>query len=160
MVLPFRRSIIDTANRYRIIENDYVHDVLDQPRALQATLTALHIPESFPSLLQRLERGEWRRIVLTGMGSSFWALYPLHMQLVANGFASILLETSELLYYFPKLFDRETLMMVVSQSGESAEIVRLLDENRGRAHLIAVTNTPDSPLARKSDAVLLTTAGQ
>ena len=154
------RFAVDPHHRYRIIENDYVRDILDQPRTLEATLQGLGIPASFPAVVQRLERREWRRIVLTGMGSSFFALYPLSIQLTASGFAPVLLETSELLYYFPNLFDQETLMIVVSQSGKSAEIVRLLDENRGRAYLIAVTNTAASPLAERSNTVFLTAAGQ
>ena len=39
-------------------------------------------------------------------------------------------------------------------------MTRLLKENRGRASIIAVTNTPDSPLARRSNAVVLTRAGE
>jgi glucosamine--fructose-6-phosphate aminotransferase (isomerizing) len=39
-------------------------------------------------------------------------------------------------------------------------VVRLVEMNRGRSPLIAVTNTPDSPLAQRADAVVLTRAGQ
>jgi glucosamine--fructose-6-phosphate aminotransferase (isomerizing) len=50
-------------------------------------------------------------------------------------------------------------MVAVSQSGESAETVRLLEANRRASAVIAVTNTPGSTLAREADAVLLTRAG-
>jgi len=93
------------------------------------------------------------------MGSSFHALYPLHALLTSRGFTTVLAETSELVYYLPRLFDFQTLIIGVSQSGRSAEIVRLLDENRRRAQIIAVTNTPDSPLALQADALFLTRAG-
>jgi glucosamine--fructose-6-phosphate aminotransferase (isomerizing) len=147
-------------NTYNIIENDYVRDILDQPRALEATLRGLNIPNGLPQILRRLEGEELRRVVLTGMGSSFYALHPLHALLTSRGFTTVLLETSELLYYFPRLFDRQTLIVAVSQSGCSAEIVRLLDENGRRAQIIGVTNTDDSPLALQADSVLLTKAGQ
>ena len=94
------------------------------------------------------------------MGSSFHALYPLHMLLTSHGYISLLTETAELVHYFHRLLDAETLIVVVSQSGQSAEIVRLVEENRGRAQLVAVTNTADSPLASQADAVFLTNAGQ
>ena len=64
------------------------------------------------------------------------------------------------MYYLPRLFDSQTLIIAVSQSGQSAEIVRLLAENGRRAQIIAVTNTDDSPLALQADAVFLTSAGQ
>ena len=146
-------------SKYNIIENDYVRDILDQPRALEATLRGLHVPNSLPQILRRLEGGELRRIVLTGMGSSFYALHPLHVLLNSYGITTVMLETSELVHYFPKLLDRQTLIVAVSQSGRSAEIVRLLDENKRRAQIIGVTNTEDSPLAFQADSVLLTSAG-
>ena len=155
-----RRFIIAAHNKYRIIENDYVRDILDQPRALEATLRGLSVPESLGLIRERIERGELRRVVLTGMGSSFYALHPLHSLLTSYGFTTVLLETSELVYYFPRLLDSQTLLIAVSQSGRSAEIVRLLDENGRRAPIIGVTNTDDSPLALQADGVLLTRAGE
>src|SRR5208337_1293308 len=147
-------------SKYNIIENDYVRDILDQPRALEATLERLTVPNSLPQVLRRLEGGELRRIVLTGMGSSFYALHPLHVLLNSHGITTVMLETSELVHYFPKLLDRQTLIVAVSQSGRSAEIVRLLDENGRRAPIIGVTNTDDSPLALQADSAFLTKAGQ
>jgi glucosamine--fructose-6-phosphate aminotransferase (isomerizing) len=82
------------------------------------------------------------------------------MLLTSHGYISLLTETAELVHYFHRLLDAETLIVVVSQSGQSAEIVRLVEENRGRAQLVAVTNTADSPLASQADAVFLTNAGQ
>ena len=99
------RVIVPANTNYTIIENDYVRDILDQPRALEATLRGLSVPEGFPQIFGRLEKGEIRRIVLTGMGSSFYALHPLHARLTAAGLSTVMLETSELLYYFPSLLD-------------------------------------------------------
>jgi glucosamine--fructose-6-phosphate aminotransferase (isomerizing) len=94
------------------------------------------------------------------MGSSLFALHPLHALLTSRGFTTLLVETSELVYYLSRLLDCQTLIIAVSQSGRSAEIIRLLDENARRAPIIAVTNTDDSPLALQADSVFLTRAGQ
>jgi glucosamine--fructose-6-phosphate aminotransferase (isomerizing) len=94
------------------------------------------------------------------MGSSFHALLPLQIFLTSRGYTTVLVETSELVYYLPALLDPQTLIVAVSQSGRSAEIVRLLEENSGRARIIAVTNTDDSPLASQADAPFLTSAGE
>lgn len=72
----------------------------------------------------------------------------------------MMVETSELVHYKSRLFDPKTLIVAVSQSGQSAEVVRLLEINRGKSSIIAITNTPDSPLAKHADAAILTRAGK
>jgi glutamine---fructose-6-phosphate transaminase (isomerizing) len=144
----------------RIIEGDYVRDILDQPAALRNTLANLNPPKNLDRLAVKLNRGQFRRIVLTGMGSSFHVLHPLNLALVAAGFTPILLETSELIHYQNPFLDRQTLVVAVSQSGKSAEMMRMLEINRRHSPIIAVTNNPRSPLARSSNATLLTRAGK
>jgi len=70
----------------------------------------------------------------------------------------IVLETAELIHYGQALCDPETLLIAVSQSGGSAEMLRLLEVNR-QAPLVAVTNTADSPLARAAGLAVVTQAG-
>lgn len=144
---------------YSIIEGPYLRDILDQPRALEATLAALEVSEPLDRLAVSLRQGRFRTVVLTGMGSSFHALNPLSIDLTDHGFTAIMVETSELLHYRSRLFDPATLIVAVSQSGQSVEIVRLLEMNRGRSPVIAVTNTAGSPLAERSDAAIVTRAG-
>jgi len=92
------------------------------------------------------------------MGSSYYALHPLNLQLNDHGIQSIMLETSELVHYYSRALNPETLVVAVSQSGESAEMLRLAQVNQG-APIIAVTNNPDGTLARHAAAVLFTHAG-
>jgi glucosamine--fructose-6-phosphate aminotransferase (isomerizing) len=143
----------------RIIEGKYLEDILDQPRALQATLENLDTSQSLTTLSHRLAEGEFHRVVLTGMGSSFHALHPLNLQLISHGFTALMVETSELVHYQSRFFDPRTLIIAVSQSGQSAEMIRLAEVNRKRSAVIAVTNTPQSPLVEHSTAALFTRAG-
>ena len=94
------------------------------------------------------------------MGSSFHALHPSTSSLIHNGLTAMMVETSELVQYKSRLFDPKTLIVAVSQSGQGAEVVRLLEINRGRSSIVAITNTPDSPLAERADAAILTRAGK
>lgn len=142
---------------FSIIEGHYLRDILDQPRALQDTLAALEDGKSLRNVASHLY--DYRAVVLTGMGSSFHALYPLQVELGELGIPALMLETSELVHYHRHLFDRKTLVVVVSQSGQSAEVVRLLQVNGRRSPLVAVTNTADSPLAEEASAALVTRAG-
>ncbi len=147
-------------SEYMIIEGEYLHDIIAQPEAISNTLNALEEGGSLKSLCERFAGGEFGRIVLTGMGSSFHALHPLNLELINHGHTPLMVETSELIYCMHPLFDRSTLLVAVSQSGRSVEIVRLLEMNQRRAALIGITNNPGSPLAEGADAVLLTEAGE
>lgn len=145
---------------FSVIEGAYLRDILDQPRAMQETLKALENCESLQRLASRFRNGDFRTVVLTGMGSSFHALHPLHLDLINHGSVGMMVETSELVHYKQRLFDPQTLIIAVSQSGQSAEVVRLLEVNRHRSAVVGVTNTADSPLARKADAAIITRAGK
>jgi glucosamine--fructose-6-phosphate aminotransferase (isomerizing) len=145
---------------YSLLEGDYLRDLLAQPHALEATLRGLKITTSLRQIQERLALGDYTRVVLTGMGSSFHALHGLEIELQNSGYAAFSIETSELIYYHLALLGPKTLIIAVSQSGQSAELVRLLEANHGRSTLISVTNTADSPLAVRADATVLTQAGQ
>jgi glutamine---fructose-6-phosphate transaminase (isomerizing) len=144
---------------FSVIEGAYLRDILDQPRVLDETLAGLEVSKTLRQLAAHLQQGKFKTVVLTGMGSSFHALHPLNIELVNHGLTAMMVETSELLHYRSRLFGPKTLIIAVSQSGQSAEVVRLLEINRGKSAVIAITNTPGSPLAEQADATILTQAG-
>jgi glucosamine--fructose-6-phosphate aminotransferase (isomerizing) len=138
----------------------YLNDLLDQPRALQATLDSLsHLPP-LTSIFNRLKSNMYRRVILTGMGSSYHGLYPLQLRLFPLPVGVIRLETAELIHYAAGLIEPSNLIVAVSQSGESAEVVHLLELTRGKVDLIGVTNTPGSALAEQAGVPILTCAGE
>src|SRR5512134_3954884 len=140
-----------------VVEGPYFRDVLDQPLALRETHRGLEVSRALAGIAARLADGGFRRVVLTGMGSSYHGLAPLHLRLVGAGHQPATVESSELLHYQQALLGPDTLLVLVSQSGRSAEIVRLLEAVRGRGvATIGVTNTAQSPLAASADACLTT----
>ena len=141
--------------------NAYVNDILHQPKALRDTLAAFEKLDfdEFQEFADGLSAHSLKRVLLTGMGSSFHALIPLRLALIAQGIQTDLMETSELIHFAPRLLSPETLVVAVSQSGRSAEVLQLLDLIHHESPLIGVTNTPESPLAQQSSAVLVTRAG-
>jgi len=143
-----------------IVEGPYLRDILDQPRALEDTLRGLASTATLDRVVERVLDGEYERVVLTGMGSSLHGLHPLHLRLVEAGQPAVMVESSELLHYQRRLLRPGTLLVLVSQSGRSAEIVRLLETAGDAVDTLGVTNTADSPLARESTATLLTHAGE
>lgn len=144
---------------YRIVEGPYLGDILDQPQALLDTLHQFQMRADLESGIRCMREIPHRRVVLTGMGSSLHSLYPTELKLTACGENVVRVEAAELIYSMPTLLERDSIIVTVSQSGKSAEIVQLLNRNAGRATIIGVTNTESSPLAERSDFVALTHCG-
>lgn len=141
-----------------VIQGAYFRDILDQPAAIERTLHGLRATPELHAIAASLATGGFRRILLTAMGGSLHALYPLHLALTEAGFICQMEETSELLRYQPAILGPNTLVIVASQSGRSAEILTLLDHANG-ATILAVTNYGDSPLAQRAHATVLMAAG-
>jgi glucosamine--fructose-6-phosphate aminotransferase (isomerizing) len=141
------------------LEGAYLRDILDQPHSLKRTLAAQQVSRQLSEIAQRFQKGHFRTVVLTGMGASFHALHPLYIELVQQGLTAIMVETSELVHHQTRLLAPDNLIVVVSQSGRTVEAMRLLEENRGKSTVLAVTNTAGSPLAEQADATILTDAG-
>lgn len=142
-----------------IIEGPYLQDILQQPEALRRTLAGFEDQAELRAVARTLASGEYKRVVLTGMGSSLHALYPLHLTLSNRGLPSLLIETSELIHYLTNILTEDTLVVAVSQSGQSVEVVRLLEMTEGRLPLIGVTNNANSALARQAQIHLPIQAG-
>lgn len=141
--------------RPAFIEGPYLADLLAQPDALAGVRK--HLSEGHPP---DWEPAEFRLIVLTGMGASCHALLPLWQSLLAAGAAAVVLETSELLLLVRGLLRKDVLLLVVSQSGKGAEVVRLVSEAPRECRILAVTNDPASLLARRADFIVEIRAGR
>ena len=139
-------------------EGRYFQDIMAQPQALRATLAWLAAPGRWAQVQQFVGSRAWKRVVLTGMGSSYHTFHPLNLALIDAGHSPVMMETSELIHYGFALCDEQTLVIAASQSGASAETVRLLEANT-RATVLGVTNTAGSPLARRAGLALLAQAG-
>jgi glucosamine--fructose-6-phosphate aminotransferase (isomerizing) len=142
------------------VKGRYLDDLLDQPRALRATWSRLKDDAVFARIASACAGPRFERVVLTGMGGSFFGFHPLSMELAEHGWTPMMVETSELIHYYPSLLTPSTLVVAVSQSGRSAETVRLLELNRGNATLIGVTNDASSPLGEEATFRVLIAAGE
>ena len=115
-------------------------------------------------MLERVREGgaTARTKVFTGMGSSYDACYPAVNDLAGRGVPALLVDSAELLHFRRPILVADTLAVIVSQSGESAEIVKLATEisrQRTRPFVVSITNGLDNDLARRADVRLDTRAG-
>ncbi len=129
----------------------FLTDILSQAKGLEDVIAG-YDPEQMSALRKRLEQGDFDRVVITGMGASTFGTYPAWLLLAQGGVPAYWVDTSELLYFTPGLVTPRTLLWVVSNSGKSIEITRLLKrlDEFGRPFVLANTNISDSPLAQQA----------
>ncbi|HZZ07270.1 MAG TPA: glutamine--fructose-6-phosphate transaminase (isomerizing) [Candidatus Binataceae bacterium] len=101
-----------------------------------------------------------RRIVMVSAGASWISsLIGKFMIEELSGVPAEVDYSAEFRYRQPPI-DERTMMIAVSQSGETADTLAALEEGRRHGcHLLAITNTVDSSIARKADAQLYTRCG-
>ena len=140
----------------------FLAEIVGQPDAMRRAAAALVDQRDHLDRV-REAAGQSRTIVFTGMGSSYDACYPAVNDLAGRGIAALLVDAAELLHFRRPILNARTLAVIVSQSGESAEIVRLVSElakQRARPFVVSLTNGLDNDLARRADVRLDTWAGE
>ncbi|WP_092861752.1 SIS domain-containing protein [Quadrisphaera sp. DSM 44207] len=132
-------------------------EVAEQPQALAATLEAL-LP--LRERLRDLADGA-RDVLLVARGSSDdAAVYARYLLEVHAGRRAALAAPSVATHYRAPLDLTRTLVVSVSQSGSTGEIVATQEWARAcGARTVAVTNAEGSPLAAGADLALVTRAG-
>jgi glucosamine--fructose-6-phosphate aminotransferase (isomerizing) len=140
--------------------NPYISDILAQPDALRKAVDNFSV-QLLDSVRQRLNEGEFDRIIITGMGASFNAAYPAYLELCRQSIPVMLLNTAELIHYMDQVIGTRTLLWANSQSGRSAELIRLLEriESTTPACFLTCVNDESSPLASAADICLPIHAG-
>jgi len=143
-------------------EDRYLDEILGQPAAFGRAAAAMAAQVGTLRAIAR--QGSRRPIVLTGMGSSYDACLAAAAVLGRAGVLAATVETAELLHVRHPMLAGAGLLVLVSQSGRSAEAVRLgeevrrLDEPR-RPAVLAITNGARTPVSAFADLVLDTAVG-
>jgi len=146
-------------------EHYMLKEITEQTKSVEDTLMGriseegIVLPELDP-LLQAGILSKIKRIHIIASGTSYHS--GSIGKKVMDQLLSIPVETSyssEFQYDHPPL-DEQTLVIVLSQSGETADTLSALREaKRFLSPIIAVTNTPGSTVARKADSTIYTKAG-
>ena len=138
-------------------------EIHEQPKAMADTLTGRCFPDKIVLDDVNLDAETMKsinRIQIVACGTAYHA--GMVGKYLIEKFARVAVETepaSEYRYKDP-LVDAHTLLIVISQSGETADTlaaIRLAKEKGAR--VLAITNVVGSSIAREADDVLYTNAG-
>ncbi len=139
-------------------------EIAEQPQALRATLMDRRRADgTFTFDEMRVSDGELkevRRVVLVAAGTSFHAALVAKYAIEKWARLSVDVEISSEYRYRDPVVEIGTLVIGVSQSGETIDTIQACREAKLRgARVIGISNIVDASLARESDAVLYTRAG-
>ncbi len=138
------------------VSTPLLENILHQPEALRSIGKyqfgqGLHALQEAAELLRSR-----KRVLLSGMGASQFACTPFYYGLAARGWPVTSIETSELLYFLPSMADYDTAAVLVSRSGESVEVVRLLSHlKKSGAAIVGLVNIADSTLGSEASRTIL-----
>lgn len=128
--------------------NTYMDDVCTQPKQLREALQ-FYEKTGMMEKMQEMAGLPFKRLIFSGMGSSHFCAVGAGIYLKQHGVDNQVISTGELLYYEAELLTADTLLILISQSGESAETVRLLERLPKETAVAAITNDENSALARR-----------
>ena len=140
-------------------------EIHEQPRAVRDTIAGRLLEGEGDVYLEDLafsdrQLASVRRMVIVACGTSWHA--ALIGKFYIEGHCRIPVEVdiaSEFRYRTP-VIDDNTLVMVISQSGETADTLAALREAKARgAMVMAICNVVDSSIAREAGSVIYTHAG-
>lgn len=140
-------------------------EIYEQPKAYRDTMLGRVADDGKSVQLSELTMTKdyiktIRKVHIVACGTAYHA--GLVGKTVIESIARIPVETdvaSEYRYRSP-IITPDTLVIVVSQSGETADTLAALREaKRNGAHVLAITNVVGSSIAREADDVLVTLAG-
>ncbi len=136
----------------------FIQELREQPAAVRETVVTqwdniARLVGDFPQTLNR--------VVMVGCGDPYFAseaaIYPFER------WARLPTEATDALefrFWREALVDENTLVLLISQSGKTIQVVEAARLARARgATVVGVTNSPDSPLAELCDHLLFTAGG-
>ncbi len=127
----------------------FLRDILRQPNELQRTLDHLSGPGQTALNAAVAAVRSARDVYLTGIGSSWHAGLNVSVLFQLGAQPVYLVDAAELVQF--AAIPAESVLIVISRSGRSVEIVQLLAKAReSRATVIGITNALDGTLAREA----------
>jgi len=132
----------------------FFEDIIRQRTEMQRTIDYLVGPgqkglEQASSLIRSA-----RDVFMTGIGASWNAALAAGTLFYLGGHPAYTQEAGELLHF--TAISRGSVIIAISRTGRSIEIVQLLDKAEASgATIIGITNSADSPLARESAVAIV-----
>ena len=152
-------SPLDNKEQY-YDKGKYLHfmlkEIMDEPQAIRTAV--IQDEQSFTRMAMDILRA--RQVVISACGTSRYAALVGRYLFsdVANKFCDVVMASE--FQYFSESIDKNTLVIAVSQSGETADVIEGVKRSKANgARVISIVNRPNSMLCRMSDDVIYLNCG-
>lgn len=137
-----------------------IREIYEEPDVVQATLG--ESSKQIQDITNKIRSKNYEMIYITGSGTSYHAgLAGQYALSTLTRLATSLIPASEFPLWIPPTISRKTLLIAISQSGESSDVLAAAKAALDRKmDIVAVTNTAGSSLMKMSNYTLLTQAGE
>lgn len=144
-------------------EHYMLKEIMEQPRAVESTISPrIHNQEICLDTIEftKYDMKNIRRIVITACGSAYYAGCAGKYAIEKFCKIPVHLEIASELRYDASLIDEHTLVILLSQSGETADTIAAMKIcQKHCARTLAIVNVVGSTIAKLADDVLYTWAG-
>lgn len=141
-------------------EHFMLKEIMEQPRAVKAALAPRLKAGGVDLDGIDMELAGVDKIVITACGSAYYAGCAAKYAIEKLGGIPVYTELASELRYADPLIDEHTLLIVLSQSGETADTIAAMKECQSRgAKALAIVNVVGSTIAKLADWCLYTWAG-
>ncbi len=120
---------------------EWINEIKSQPSALRDFTAHL---KTNPHWVEKAKNIAFNKVLLTGMGSSLFACYTAAEIFKKNGIFCTAMDSQAVLESAMGLIDENTLVIAVSQSGESPEVIELTGKIENKENLVVFVNYPKS----------------
>jgi glucosamine--fructose-6-phosphate aminotransferase (isomerizing) len=134
-------------------------EIMEQPKVIRETVNSA--VNNYKSVIDTLDVSGFSKIVISACGSAYNAgVTAKYVFEKLCRFPSVETELASEFRYRDAVIDKKTLVILVSQSGETADTIAAMREAKSKgAVTLAIVNVVGSTIAKEADFCLLTAAG-
>lgn len=142
--------------------NGFIEEVCTQGRLLREVAYFYRNDggKQMDEIVEEFKRKKMERIILTGMGSSLYAMDSVRSYLTGHGIPALSFSSFELSRFQFGQVNEKTLIVAVSQSGNSMEVVELAEKAKKITTVVGLYNNEGCRLSEIADIPLQIRAGK
>ncbi|MGI6748503.1 MAG: glutamine--fructose-6-phosphate transaminase (isomerizing) [Anaerovoracaceae bacterium] len=135
-------------------------EIMEQPRVIKDTIQSAINSGDNKKVIDSIDIAQFNKIVITACGSAYNAGVVGKYVFERLCRVSVEVELASEFRYKDPIIDEKTLVILVSQSGETADTIAAMREAKSKgAATLAIVNVIGSTIAKEADKVIYTIAG-
>ena len=135
-------------------------EIMEQPKVINDTINSANTDRDNGKILDSIDTSCFNKVVITACGSAYNAGVVARYVFERLCRISVEVELASEFRYKDAIIDDKTLVILISQSGETADTIAAMREAKSRgASILSIVNVQGSTIAKEADYCLFTAAG-